>query len=649
MTFSTCVRCFFFSLVLLVSLTGTAQLTLSELFTNHMVMQRDQPAVIWGWSKPGAKVTGTFEKETVKTKAGKDGRWKLMFKPRPAGGPHLIIVSDAKEKVVLSDIYMGDVWICSGQSNMEWTVENVSVSEDPIIQQADDTMIRHFKVSRSISEMPDEMIEGGPWEVTSPQTVGQFTAVGYHFARHLRSSEGIPIGLLNTSWGGSRIEPWMSKEALEKLGEPCNAQEILNTMRQRAVEQEKELKRMFPYLSENDAGFEGSIPIWAAGDLVLDDWVEINPSKLWEANGFENIDGIGWYRTQFNLTPEQVNEGITLHLGKIDDSDITWVNGVKVGSMEMKYATNRIYQVPPEALKTGQNSLTVRCEDTGGGGGMYGDRDSLYFQSGDIIQKLSNDWFFKLGAVKAYSNTLPVNQVPTLLYNKMIHPILDFPIKGVIWYQGESNANTREDALNYALLFREMIRDWRARWNIGPFPFLFVQLANFMDTDELPAESNWAILRESQTKALSLEHTGQAVIIDIGEADDIHPKNKLDVGFRLGLAADKIAYGKELVYSGPVYQDHATERNMVFLSFYHIGPGLVNKSAGEHVGGFAIAGKDKKFKWANAVIVGDQVMVWHNEIEHPKQLRYAWGNNPENASLYNGSGLPACPFRVDIK
>ena len=631
---------------LLFAISAFSQLEIAKIFSDHMVIQRNQEVIIWGWSSAQEKITGTLDQEVKATTATPGGKWEIRFSARPAGGPITLKIETENEKISLTDILIGDVWVCSGQSNMEWLIENSSNLEETM-REATDSQIRHFKVPRSFSEQPDEVLAGGQWVVCHPESVASFTAVGYHFAKNLRASEGVPIGLLNSSWGGSRIEPWMSEEILDKMGYPNARAESMTAFKQRVQERLAALKKQFPGISEEDRGIINGDTIWASQHIPTSDWVSIDHTKLWESNGFEGLDGIGWYRTQFDLSTKEVYNPVTISIGKIDDSDITWVNGHRVGEMDMAWSTQRIYDVPIKYLNAGKNTIVVRCEDTGGGGGIYGTPDLFYYEANKQKKPFPNPWKFNVGAVQANANTLGTNQIPTLLYNKMIHPLLQFPIKGVIWYQGESNAGSVTDATKYANLFKHMIIDWRNRWDVGDFPFLYVQLANFMSPDAEPAESNWALLRESQTKTLELSNTGQAVIIDIGEADDIHPRNKHDVGYRLALAAQKIAYGKNVVYSGPKYQSHSIQRNLVYISFDHIGSGLKCSDTFQHVNGFAIAEADGKFKWAQARIQGDQVMVWHEDIARPVSIRYAWGNNPDTANLFNAEGLPACPFRVE--
>jgi len=621
-----------------------AQLELSKLFNDHMVIQRNQPINVWGWYDRNAEIQIQFNTKSYSAIADEKGQWRIVIPEMEAGGPYKMKISAMDESITLNDILIGDVWVCSGQSNMEWIVAESNNAEEEI-SSANDKNIRHFKVPLTYSKKPEEKLAGGEWKVTDPSTAGEFTAVGYFFARELRKKVEIPIGLINTSWGGSRIEPWMSAEVL-------NMEDPMQSMEEYQREREEEFKeslngfmKYFPEISVIDDIVKDEIKDWYNPDIDVSTWQNINVPGIWEEAGYDDLDGIAWYRTSFKLTDLEAQENIELVLGKIDDSDLTWINGVKVGGMEQSWNKLRNYEVESSVLKEGENILVIRVEDTGGGGGIWGDDNTLVVKTSTEEISLLKNWKFKIESVMKPG--LYPNQVPTILYNKMIYPILGYPIKGALWYQGESNTSNFQDAFEYRELFAKMITDWRAQWNIGDFPFLFVQLANFMEVVEEPSESAWAILRESQSEALKLENTAQAVIIDIGEADDIHPLNKQDVGLRLSLAARKYAYNKSLVFSGPIYKDHEIKDNKIIVSFDHVGTGLTIGGDDEFIQELSIAGEDGKFQWAKAIIEGDKVIVWNENIEHPKNVRYTWADNPAKANLYNKEGLPASPFRTD--
>lgn len=619
-----------------------AQLEVSRLFADHMVIQRDVAVPVWGTAPPGTRITVTFDDERYEATADGEGRWRVELAPHAAGGPHTMTIEGAGERREVRDVLVGDVWVASGQSNMEWTVADAMNAEAEIAA-ADDAAIRHFKVPQSWALEPEETLAGGTWSAASPATVGEFSAVGYFFARALREHVDVPIGLLNTSWGGSRIEPWMSAEALGMSdGEIAALATREADERRRILDQ---LRSRLSELPETDAGLVDGEARWADPALDVSAWEEIAVPGLWEGAGYEGMDGIAWYRTTFELSEAEAASGVRLGLAMIDDRDQTWVNGELVGETN-GYNIARVYEVAPGQLRAGTNVVAIRVDDTGGGGGIHGDPSGLYVETGTTRRPLAGPWRFKVGAVRVDGGSQK-NQIPTLLYNKMVHPIIDYPVAGFLWYQGESNAGSVENARAYRELFPTMIQSWRELWGQGDLPFLWVQLANFMaPDDEPPAESGWAVLRESQTATLALPNTGQAVIIDLGEADDIHPRNKQDVGKRLALLARKVAYGEELVHSGPVYRSHEIRDGRVEITFDHVGGGLVTRGADGVVGGFAVAGEDGRYVWADAVIEGDRVVVSSPQVPRPVSVRYAWGNNPVRANLYNQEGLPAAPFRA---
>jgi sialate O-acetylesterase len=560
-----------------------------------------------------------------------------------AGGPLVLTIAAGDDQLHVRDVMVGDVWVCSGQSNMEWAVAD-SMNAAAEIAAAGDPAIRHFKVPRSWAAEPQPVLAGGSWQPADSAHVGEFTAVGYFFARELRRSAPIPIGLINTSWGGSRIEPWMSAAALGLSA--ADAQRILAGERSYEQQVLARIRARLGDLPTHDAGLVQGRAVWA--DPSLDDapWERIAVPARWEEAGFEGMDGVAWYRTSFELTAEEAKAAITIGLGTIDDSDIAWVNGHEIGRTERAWNRPRVYAVPSDRLRPGPNVVAVRVEDTGGGGGIWGEVGLLYVESAGQKRPLAGTWRFRPSVVTVNLD-FHKNQVPAVLYNAMVHPLLAYPVRGFLWYQGESNT-APEDALAYRTLFPAMIRDWRAGWGQGDLPFLWVQLANYLPAAAEPSESGWALLRESQSAALALPRTAQAVAIDIGDADDIHPRNKQEVGRRLALAARKVVYGEDVAFSGPVYRRHEVRDGRAIIEFAHTAGGLVARGApAGAVKQFAIAGADRRFVWAEAAVEGDRVVVWSDRVPEPVAVRYAWADNPDGANLYNAAGLPASPFRTD--
>ncbi len=621
----------------------SAQLKVSKLFSNNAVLQRGIEVPVWGTANPEDTVYLDFNGKPAQAKTDKEGKWKIVLPKMKAGGPFKMTISTTIEKISFKNILIGDVWLCSGQSNMEWIVLN-SNNAKAEISQANDDQIRHFKVPHTYSLLPQDTLVDGTWETCSPKTVGDFTAVGYYFAKELRKHQNVPIGLLHSSWGGSRIEPWMRAESLGYKDAEESARSIQTYIDSLQVRTTRKLEKLLGgKLPLEDQGMKGDFPLWASPDYDHSGWKTMDVPGLWESQGYEALDGVLWFRKEFYITNDELTSSINLNLGPIDDNDITYINGQKIGGLN-SYNTDRNYTISPKILNEGVNVITIRVHDTGGGGGIYGDCKKIYYKSTKGKTSLCGQWHFKVGKVEINGAAAP-NQTNTLLYHYMIHPILNYPIKGALWYQGESNASI-EGAKDYQKLFPTMIRDWRKLWNIGDFPFLWVQLANWQGTNDQPSDTGWARLREAQSMTLNVPNTAQAVIIDIGETNDIHPRNKQDVGLRLSLGARKIAYGENITYSGPVYQNMKIDAGKAILNFETFGSQLASRNS-EDLQEFAIAGVDKKFYWAQAKIEGNKIIVWSENVQNPVAVRYAWANNPIKANLINKEGNPASPFRTD--
>lgn len=616
---------------------------LPAIFSDHMVLQREMPIPIWGKDQPNQEIMARMNGQESKTRADGQGHWKLTLPAQKAGGPFQLTISGSSE-VNFNDVMVGEVWICSGQSNMEWSVAR-SKDASQEIAQADHPKIRLFTVEHQIAFQPAADVEG-KWQVCSPATVDQFSAVAYYFGRDLKEELDVPIGLINTSWGGSKVEPWMSAEAFENDRLKSRVDEIKASNYENAVAQSKQARK--DWLTQFEAGDRGLQERWMDKENAGKRWEQMDIPILWESAGHPGLDGVVWFKKTFSLKAVQ-DDNYTLHLGPIDDSDRTYINGHLVGSTQEKWDQKRKYEIPSEHLRKGKNILTVRVEDTGGGGGLHGNAEDFFLHYGNTKLGLAGEWKYKIGTdnIPPRPPIMGQNYGPTVLYNGMIDPLIPYGIRGVTWYQGESNAS---QAARYAELFPMMIKNWRSQWGQGDFPFLFVQLANYMATTDDPnQQSNWAELRGSQTQTLAVKNTGMALAIDLGEAGDIHPKNKQDVGKRLALAAKKIAYGKDLVYAGPILKTARVEKDKVKLKFEHVGSGLAAQDRQTKLKGFAIAGKDGIYQWAEAEVKGkDEVVVWHPGIKSPRHIKYAWANNPGELNLVNSAGLPATPFKTAI-
>ena len=616
----------------------------ANIFTDNMVLQRDDAFVIWGWANAGEKVAVSLLDQTSTVQANADGKWTAKFQPIGLGKPFSVTIKGFENEITFSNVVAGDVWICSGQSNMEWEVKKCGNPAEEIAN-GNYPMIRHVRIDHVTSPSKLKDVANSGWQVCSPETVGNFSATGYYFGRELHRQLDVPIGLLHTSWGGTIIETWISGEKLElhpdfteavqkvkaSAGDEHKRQEKANIAKAWAENFRKALT------DESDQ--------WQVADVDDSTWKQIKVPGHWEWQGFKGMDGVGWYRHHFNLPAEAAGKKATLSVAMIDDADHTYINGKLVGNLT-NWNAPRKYELPAELLKAGENIIAIRVADGNAGGGIHGKDENVFIEvEGQDRVKLAGNWRFKPSTLTAALGDRPGKVFagpnhPTLLHNAMINPILPYGAKGVIWYQGESNADR---AYQYRSLMPLLISDWRIKWN-KDLPFYWVQLANFTAPAEQPGDSTWAELRESQSMTLQMPKTGQAVIIDIGEARDIHPKNKQDVGKRLALNALAKDYGKDVEFSGPVFKSINIEGNLTKLSFDHA-KGLMAK--GGDLKRFEIAGVDKKFVWADAKIEGNQVIVTSESVEFPVAVRYAWSDNPEGCNLYNEAGLPASPFRTD--
>ncbi|HEY0335076.1 MAG TPA: sialate O-acetylesterase [Stenotrophomonas sp.] len=610
------------------------------LFGEGAVLQRDQPIPVWGWSTPGAKILVSLDGSRAEAEADAKGQWQVLLPTHAAGGPYALQVSGDGATLQVKDVLVGDVWLASGQSNMEFPLAKADDGAKAAAS-ANDAQIRHFKVPKSWSAQPEQELAGGKWQSANPQNAPEFSAVAYYFAQALRRSAGVPIGIIDSTWGGSAIEAWMDAAsqgvdaaALAQQGEAIKRRDEAALVATR----EKLRRYVLPEGQSSDA--------WRNAEYDDSGWDRIPVPGAWESGGYAGMDGIGWYRTSFTLSAEEARRDLTLGVARIDDTDTTWVNGQRVGHTENSYDALRAYTVPAAALHAGRNVVAIQAVDTGGGGGIHGEAAELYVApAGAARRPLDGAWKFRpeRGTVSAIDDK---NLQPTLLYNVMIHPLQRYPVRGVIWYQGETNAKLAHNAaLSYREQFATMIQSWRADRHQAQLPFLWVQLANFDDHSDQGDVSPWSLLRESQSKTLSLPATGQAVIIDIGNRDDIHPTNKREVGHRLALAARHVAYGENLVYSGPTLADARFAQGVATLRFDLQGSALAARGEGA-LTGFSLAGTDRIFHPATARIDGDRVVVRSSAVPHPVAVRYAWHGNPD-ANLVNREQLPASPFRTD--
>lgn len=637
----------YFSVIVWVFLTMTisqAQIRVAHIFGDHMVLQRNKEIPVWGWASSKEKVTVKLGGQTKVVQAGSDGKWMIKFAAMPAGGPFQLLISAKSGKITLNDVLIGEVWICSGQSNMEWPV-NRADNADNEKQAAAFPQIRHFKVANSLSLTPEADLKEGEWKVCSPETVGDFTAVGYFFARSLYQKLNVPVGLINTSWGGSQVEGWISKDAM-LLSDVLK--EYATTMPQSwegaNTSLDKQLKRN-AFGKENIVLTSEDEKKYLQPDYDFSKWRDGSAPGSWDWQGFWAYRGNGYAEKTITIPASIADQVSTLGFGQNNSPGQVYINGKLI--WEGALNGRRKIEIPAHTWKAGKNALLLKFgvtkEPSWFGMGLHGAPEDFYVQTETERINLSGSWKNMPAIADKYEFAHLQNNMGTIIYNAMVHPLIPYAFEGVIWYQGESNAGR---AYQYRKTFPLLINDWRQRWGTT-FPFLFVQLSSYGTTQSSNQGSNWAELREAQTMTLQLPQTGMVVTTDIGNPADIHPTNKQDVGKRLAASALKIAYQKDIVYSGPLYTSVKYEKGKAILSFQFADNGLMAKDKYGYLKGFEIAGDDNVFYYAKAEIIGNQVVVYHPKDALPVSVRYAWTDAPSEANLFNTEGFPASPFRTD--
>ena len=599
-----------------------AKVRLPKLVSDKMVLQRDTDLKIWGWADAGEKVTVRLQGNYYETEADKNGNWEVTLPPQQAGGPYLLEVNE----IVIRDVLVGDVWLCSGQSNQETPIHRLT-EMFPEINVSNNHMIRHYKVpTQDIKETLAEEIAGNAvWHSGVASEVMNWTALAYFYAQEAYAKTKVPQGMLVSSLGGSAIESWVSQEHLKEFPRLVLDKEALELMNQ----------------ASKDQG-EGK---WNQLNWDDSDWETMQMPGTWRENGV-NVRGTVWLRKDFEIPEAMEGRHARLAMGTLVHNDAVFVNGVYVGSTGYEYPPRR-YQIPAGVLRKGKNTIAVRLNAPAGNGEFI--KDKPYKIIGDAAEiDLTGSWKYKVGLdlaeVSKYTERLKNRQsVGSGLYNGMIYPIRHYRVKGTIWYQGESNAGRSHE---YGALMSALITNWRELWQKPELPFLLVQLPNFMEKHEKPTDSGWARIREAQLNTFkTTPNTVLAVTYDVGEWNDIHPLNKKAVAQRLFLGARKVVYGEKVTHSGPVYKDMKIEGDKIVISFTETGRGLMAK--GGTLKHFAIAGEDKQFVWAEAVIRGNKVVVSSKSVKNPVAVRYAWSDNPDEANLCNKEGLLASPFRTD--
>jgi sialate O-acetylesterase len=638
----------FYLVLLLLVFSGQVHATIRvpSFVGDSMVLQRNMKIPVWGWATPGASITVQFKGKTYRSTTAADGKWVVRMDAMPAGGPFDMRIEGDGNPLIIKNILIGDVWICSGQSNMQFDFNNVKTKYADEIAASANNAIRIITINRTYAHTPQQDCKSNGWRAASPQSILSFSAAGYFFGNELNAKYNIPIGLIATNYGGTPSEAWTSEEGLRsfpRFNDGISYMKDTAAVNKRIQESKDRTLAWNTKTKTDDSGYISSKPVWAQNDYDDNSWSSDEMPRMWDKFGYRNTFGVIWFRKKIEIPQSVAGHDAVLYLGSIDDEDETFVNGTRVGGYANR-TKPREHQVPGNLLKPGINIIAIRVVNWDNAGGMVGDQPMRLTAAGQSIS-LQGAWKYKTGLklTQRPANYVPVS-VPTSLYNSMIAPLLPYAIKGVIWYQGETNADR---AYEYKEIFPAMIKDWRNQWGQGDFPFIYQQLVNIRAPKPEPSESDWAELREAQLQTLAVPNTAMAVGIDIGEAYDIHPLNKKDVGHRLALAAEKIAY-KDAVpgFSAPVYQSMKRSGDKIILRFNTYGSDLVAQGGGE-LKRFAIAGSDRKFVWANAVIKNNKVEVWSDAVKDPVAVRYAWADNPEGCNLYNKEGIPASPFRTD--
>jgi sialate O-acetylesterase len=614
----------------------------SPMFGNDMVLQRGKPNPIWGWAKPGTQIVAEIEDHATTATAGDDGRWQLVIDPPPVGGPYTISISGAGQTVVLHEVLVGDVWLCGGQSNMELGLGRAEHGAEEIAA-ANHPEIRFFKVHSQVAYAP-AAVPQGDWEICTPQTAGTnggVSAVAYFYGRSLQEKLHVPIGLVVDCLGGTPVESWMSPASLRTLHDFDRPLDEIERLHAKGGPEYGSF--LMHWLDENDAGNN----LWSAENFDDSAWKTLTLPGDFSSLGVGDEPCVCWFRKQVVL-PDPLPVGpAVLGLGPVEKMDTTYVNGQWVGASSW-VENPRFYLIGKGILKPGTNEIAIRVFRMKPHGGFLGKPDSLRLVLGDkSVIPLAGDWKGALSADVVPPRKLPLMfenypTMPAVLFEGMIQPVAPLAIRGAIWYQGEANF-TR--AVQYRTLLPLMIGDWRAVFGQGDFPFYIVSLPAFMHRRDQAGDDSWAELREAQAlTAQSVKHSGLAVTVDTGDADNIHPAAKKIVGERLALVALANEYGQPVVCAGPTYESATPAGGAIKINFTNTDGGLVVK--GDALKEFSIAGKDRQWHWADAKVDANSVIVASPYVPAPVAVRYAWQANPA-ATLYNGAGLPAAPFRTD--
>lgn len=626
-------------------------------FSDNMVLQRQKSIQFWGTANAKTSFSVEFAGEKKKVKTETNGKWKVAFPAREAGGPYELKI-DSDSSFSFKNILIGDVWLCSGQSNMEWSAKQV-FNASYELKNANFPEIRSFTVAKVISSDPLENVSNASWQISTPENTASFSAVAYFFAREIHKTQHIPIGIIHSSWGGTAIEPWIGIKSVEQHPDFKELAEkyIRENQGKKSIEASQlaytaNLQKWMDDFKKTDSGF---IEKWYSKDFKPNNWKKMVAPDYWENNGLTDFDGIVWLRKEAEVPVSMAGKSLLINLETLKDVDITYFNGTEIGRTSWQPG-RRIYVIPADLVKEGKNLISIRLENISGFGGFTSRNASdlrlqeLIDSDTPLIIPLSGEWFFRNSLKVTEYQPKPADPTenrrkPSAIYNAMIAPFADLGLKGFLWYQGEANA---AEAGKYKKLLPLLIQDWRKQFNQGDLTFLITQLAGFGPLTPNPSESHWAELREAQQAALQIPQTGMAVTVDVGNPYDVHPVYKQQVGYRMAAEARRLCYGESNLQTSPIYESMQVDGKNIRIKFRYAANGLVAQN--DALKGFAIAGSDGKYIWAKAKIDGNHVVVWSDQVSEPKSVRYAWTGSPvesNGADLYNKEGFPASPFRTD--
>jgi sialate O-acetylesterase len=613
----------------------------STIFGDNMVMQRNKADAIWGWSDPGDQVKVEIAGHTATAVAGADRRWQAKVDPPAAGGPYTMTIT-GKQTVELHNVLVGDVWLCGGQSNMQFALRQAQTGAEDA-KAADLPQIRFFTVrQRAAYHQVDTVF--GSWNVVTPATAGRVSAVAFYFARRVQQQTHIPIGLIVDAVGGTPAEAWTSIASLQPLHDfdPLIAE--LNRIAAKRTGPEYG-NFVMPWYDEYDVGMKEQ---WAARNYDDSSWKQVKLPGGFAELGVPDTPALVYFRKEFEVPDPPPTGRNMVQLGIIEKMDTVYINGQEIGGSSW-VENPRQYFIRPDMLKPGKNVITIRVLKTLPNGGFMSKPEELRMTIGDTTFPLAGDWKAKLSVDARPPQPLPLRYqnwpvMPAVLYNGMLQPLAPLSIAGALWYQGEENSPR---GYQYRKVLTTMIGDWRNLFQQSNLPFYIVQLPAYLPRRATPTDDDWSDTRESQAiVAETVPNTCLAVTIDTGDPNTIHPTNKEPAGDRVARCALANYYGdKNIVFQGPAVAKVERRKGEIRLKFAHANGGLVVKG-GDKLAEFSIAGDDQKFVWANARIKGDTVIVSSPDVPSPKEVRYAWQSNPE-ATLFNGAGLPTGPFRTD--